>query len=346
MKDRSRWSGRRRSADLAAAAGLLLLTALAGPAAAQDEEYSGRGNTITGHIEVENVGSPSERLEVTVQKITGAGNRRVFSDPTGFFSIGGVFPGNYVVSVRPPLRTDYTEGSAEISIASSPTPTTYVVTIYIRRKTKEVPLIGGGRMISAQESDASVPKEARKAYKQGKEAARAQRVPEAIAAFQRAIQIAPDYLFALNDLGVQYTRLGRYDDAIAVLRRAVAKAPKSFPPHLNLAIALLGAERVQDASGEVTTALGLDPVAIDGLYLSGVVARRLGNADAAIAAFQRAFEQGGADAVYAQYELGQLYEQAGQASAAAKAYRLFLQFVQQGPQADDARQRLRALARA
>jgi tetratricopeptide (TPR) repeat protein len=313
-------------------------------AAAQSEELGARGNTITGRIEVEGVGAPSERLEVIISRASGAGNRRVFSEPAGSFFVSGLTPGTYVLSVRPPLRTNYTEGSTEISIASNSAPNNYAITIFIRPRVAE-PRAVVGRMISAQETDESVPKEARRAYKKGSEAARGRRAEEAIANYLRALEIAPDYLFALNDLGVQYTRLGRYPESIAVLERAIAEAPKSFPPHLNLAIALLGAGRLQDASREVGVALGLDATASDALYMSGVVERRLGNPEAAIAAFQSAYAQGGVDAIHAQYELGQLYEQAGQAEAAVRAYRLFLQFVQQGAHADHARQRLRALAR-
>jgi tetratricopeptide (TPR) repeat protein len=111
-------------------------------------------------------------------------------------------------------------------------------------------------------------------------------------------------------------------------------------------MALLGAGKVQEASAEVATAIGIDPTAFDALYLSGVVNRRLGKTDAAIDAFQKAYEQGGADAVFAQFELGQLYDEAGQQAAAARAYKLFLQFVTQGPQAEYARKRLRDLAQA
>lgn len=344
MSNRHTRPGRPRVAGAPGFVAALVL-ALVAPAAAQDVIIGERGNTITGHVELEGSGGPPERLEVTIQRVTGGGIRKIVAEPGGYFFAKGIYAGSYVLSVSPPIITGYTDGSAEISIATGSSNANYAVTIYIRRKKREGLVLGGGRMISAQESDNSVPKDARKAYKKGTEAARGQRVDEAISNYQRALEIAPDYLFALNDLGVQYTRLGRYGESIAVLERAVAKAPKSFPPHLNLAIALLGAGKLQDASREVRVALGLDETACDALYMSGVVERRLGDANAAISAFQKAYDQGGADAIYAQYELGQLYEQAGQATAATQAYRLFLQFVQQGPQADYARQRLRALAR-
>jgi tetratricopeptide (TPR) repeat protein len=343
MSSRSSIAARARAA--LATAALAGFAGLAAPAAAQDEGLGRPGSTISGHVEVENVGPPSERLEVMLAKSTGGGSRRVFTDSTGTFFFGGIFPGTSTLSVRPPLRTGYGEGSTEVSIDAT-RPTNYAVSIIIRRKVNDAPVVTGGRVYSALETDAAVPKQARQLYKKATEAARQQRTAEAVSYFEQALAIAPDYLFALNDLGVQYTRLGRYSESVAVLRRAVAAAPTSFPPHVNLAMALLGTGDVQAAAAEVKTAIGIDPSAFDALYLSGVVEKRLGNAEAAIDAFQKAYEQGGADAVFAQFELGQLYEAAGQAAAAARAYKLFLQFVTSGPQAEYARQRLRTLAHA
>jgi tetratricopeptide (TPR) repeat protein len=341
MKGRAyRW----QLSGLGAAVALLLG---AGIAVAQDEHEGQfeRSNTISGHIEIEGGGGPSERLEISLERVTGAGSRRIISEPGGSFFISGVRPGNYTLTVKPPLATGFTEGSAEVMIASGRSTSNYVVTIFIKRKERDSGVIIGGRLISAQESDAAVPKEARKAYKQGSEAARNQRTREAIEYFQRALEIAPDYLFALNDLGVQYSRVGRYDDSIQVLERAVAKAPTSLPPHVNLAIAHLGRNDLEKASAELVAALRIDASAYDVLYLSGVVERRRGNVESAVSAFQRAYDAGGADAIFAQFELGQLYDEAGQAEAATRAYSLFLQFVQQGPQAAHARRRLAELAR-
>lgn len=332
--------------SIGAVAGLFVALTAAGAQQESMEQPFERSNSISGHIEIEGGGGPSERLEITLQRVTGAGNRRSLSEPGGSFFINGVQPGNYTLSVRPPLSTGYTEGSAEVSIASRTATSNYVVTIFIKRKDKlSGVIVGGGRLISAQESDAGVPKEARNAYKRGSEAARNQRPREAIELFEQALVIAPDYLFALNDLGVQYTRLGRYDESIAVLRRAVAKAPTSFPPHLNLAIALFGKGDVDGSAAEVVVALGIDAAAHDALFLSGAVERRRGNVDAAVSAYQKAYDAGGADAILAQFELGQLYDEAGQSEAATRAYSTFLQFVQRGPQAEFARRRLAALAR-
>ncbi|HQR39547.1 MAG TPA: tetratricopeptide repeat protein [Blastocatellia bacterium] len=327
-------------------AGILAILVLPGSARpGQDESIGGgRGSTINGTIEIDGGGRVSERYEVIVQQVTGAGDRRVISDPTGKFYVPGMKPGTYTLSIRPSRTSQFQDASTDVDIYSGDPRTTYVVTIFLKLRDQQVlTRTPSGRLFSAQESDSSVPKEARKEYKAGVKAAHSNEAAEAVTRFRNAIRIAPDYLFALNDLGVQLTRMGQYQESAELLRKAVAIAPTSFPPHLNLAISLLGLHDVNQAQAEVKTALSIDPSAHDALFLSGTVERKLGNTDAAIDAFQKAFDAGGADAVLAEFELGQLYDSLNQPYAAAKAYKVFLQFVNTGPQADIARQRLKAM---
>ena len=338
MQSRSCWL-------IVMAATLVAVCGVAPGIAAQDERMgSANGSTITGTIEVDGGGRVSERYDVAVRKVTGAATRHVTSDPSGRFSIPGVEAGTYTLTVRPSAMSPYLEGSAEVIVITASSTLTYTATIFLKRKDQDaITRTPAGRTFSAQESDATVPKAARKEYRNGVKAAHANNTVEAIACFQRALAIAPDYLFALNDLGVQFTRLNRYTESAELLRKAVALAPKSFPPHLNLAIALLGLGDTTPAVDEVRSALAIDPSAHDALFISGMLERKLGHTDAAIAAFQKAFDAGGADAVMAQFELGQLYDSIGQNFAAAKAYQTFLQFVTTGPQAEIARKRLKAL---
>lgn len=335
-----------RSGALVLAAVVLAAGIVTG-ASAQDIIIGNRGSTLTGHVEIDGGGGPAERLEVTIALVSGMGARKVFTEPGGYFFARGLYPGTYTASVDPPLRMGLEPGSSEFQIPTGSAGANYTVTIFVKRTAKKggSVLASGGRLISAHETDKSIPKDARKLYRKGVDAMTGDREVEAVGHFTKALAIAPDYLFALNDVGVLYTRLGRYDDAIGVLKRAIAIAPKSFPPHLNLAIAYFGKSDFAVAGDETAAALAIDPTSSDGLYLSGVLLKRRGDANEAISAFQRSYEEGGVDAIYAQFELGLLYDDAGQKTAAANAFKLFLQFVSSGPQADHARRRLEVFAR-
>lgn len=333
-----------RTIAIGMAIALALAAADSSGLALAQSDSSVQSGSVAGFIEFEGGGRPTERLEIYVQTPTGGSRFRIFSDPGGTFSIRSLRQGTYEFNVKVPRDWPYAEGNAELILLGSPrSSTTTTVTIYLRRKFS--PAIAGvsGRTINAQESDDKVAKEARRHYRRGADAAKAARTSEAIASFRKALEIEPAYLFALNDLGVQLTKTGALDEAVRVLRKAVEVSPNSFPPHLNLALALLSANRNDEAAVEVAIAAGLDPSAAEAPFLLGIIERRRDHRDEAVAAFRKAYELGGVDVIFAQYELGQLYEELHQPDAAAASYRLFLQFVQRGPQADWARRKLKSL---
>jgi tetratricopeptide (TPR) repeat protein len=59
---------------------------------------------------------------------------------------------------------------------------------------------------------------------------------EAIAAYQRAIQLDPKFAYPHNGLGNVYSDLGNYDDAIAAYQRAIQLDPKFAAPHNGLGV--------------------------------------------------------------------------------------------------------------
>jgi protein O-mannosyl-transferase len=61
---------------------------------------------------------------------------------------------------------------------------------------------------------------------------------EAATQFREALRIQPDYLGAINDLGLASLQLGHYEEAVPLFERAIALAPGRWQPHRNLALAL------------------------------------------------------------------------------------------------------------
>ena len=55
---------------------------------------------------------------------------------------------------------------------------------------------------------------------------------------EEAIAIHPDFIEARNNLGVHYSKLGRWKDAVEQFERASNLDPAAALPHLNLAVAL------------------------------------------------------------------------------------------------------------
>ncbi|HEX8845823.1 MAG TPA: tetratricopeptide repeat protein, partial [Pyrinomonadaceae bacterium] len=79
--------------------------------------------------------------------------------------------------------------------------------------------------------------EARKFRNQGIEHYRAGRFKEAVEAFERAIELKPDYAQAHNDLGMAYVGAGRYTEAITQFLQAIQQNPLLAEAYYNLGTA-------------------------------------------------------------------------------------------------------------
>lgn len=79
--------------------------------------------------------------------------------------------------------------------------------------------------------------------------------PGAIAEFQAAIKLQPNYPEALNYLGAGLIAVGHPDQAIPELERAVLLAPELSSAHFNLAIALEDNNKLHEAEQEYRNAI-------------------------------------------------------------------------------------------
>ena len=87
------------------------------------------------------------------------------------------------------------------------------------------------------------------------------KVHDAIAECKRAISVDPDFGNPYNDIGSYLIELGRYDEAILWLERAVA-APRYEPrhfPYFNLGRAYLAKREFLRARGYFQDALRIEP---------------------------------------------------------------------------------------
>jgi Flp pilus assembly protein TadD len=77
--------------------------------------------------------------------------------------------------------------------------------------------------------------------------------------YRKALEIQPDLEESAVNLAALDIEAGKYDDAVALMKKASAKNPKSAPIHVNLAMALSGKNDVDAANKEFEEALKLEP---------------------------------------------------------------------------------------
>jgi protein O-mannosyl-transferase len=115
-------------------------------------------------------------------------------------------------------------------------------------------------------------------------------VDDAIAHFQKALEILPDHANAHGNLGNAFLQKGRPDEALAHFQKAVELEPNSAKAHSDLGFGLLQKGRVDDAIVHTRKALELQPDFVEGHSNLGWALVAKGKPDEALGHFQKAVE--------------------------------------------------------
>jgi tetratricopeptide (TPR) repeat protein len=115
-------------------------------------------------------------------------------------------------------------------------------------------------------------------------------VDEAIAHFQKALQINPDYAEAYYNLGEALLKKGNVDEAIAHFQKALQINPDFAEAHNNLGEALIQKGSVDEAIAHFQKALQINPDYAEAHNNLGEALIQKGNVDEAIAHFQKALQ--------------------------------------------------------
>jgi len=117
---------------------------------------------------------------------------------------------------------------------------------------------------------------------------------QAIEDYTKAIELGHEPLSWLyNNRGLAYRKIGAYDQAIADYTKAIELEHQPLNwPYYNRANAHADKEAYPQAITDYSQALQIDPTSVDAYYGRGVVYRKLGDVNRAIADFQKVLELG------------------------------------------------------
>ncbi len=111
---------------------------------------------------------------------------------------------------------------------------------------------------------------------------------KAVAEFQAALQLKPDYVNAHNNLGLAYASQGNLDIAILEFQAASRLRPDYADAHINLGTAYALQGQLDKAIPEFQTVLRLKPDYAEAHYNLGIAYASQGQLDKAVAEFQAA----------------------------------------------------------
>jgi len=107
--------------------------------------------------------------------------------------------------------------------------------------------------------------------------------------FSRALQLDPTFGLAQENVGVALSELGRWEEAVAAYRKAIAMATVPTPEtaYQNMGMALLNLKRYREAEEALRFAISLNPKQEAPYYHLGLVLTAENRRDEARAAFRR-----------------------------------------------------------
>jgi len=142
---------------------------------------------------------------------------------------------------------------------------------------------------------------------------------KAIAAYEQAIRLDPNIADVYYNLGIAYAKQGMFDKAIPQYEEALKLNPDDADTHWNLGAAYTKQGQVDKAITEYKEAIRLDPNIAEVHYDLGVVYFRNGQVDEAVAEFEEAI-QINPDYAKAHINLGSAYAGLGKLDEAVAEY--------------------------
>ena len=134
------------------------------------------------------------------------------------------------------------------------------------------------------------PEEAVAEYEKSLEDVRKGDTERAIERLERALGLAADFYQARNNLGIQYQKLKRYEDAEAEFRQAHELNRNAAQPLINIGSLWLEQDDFQPAEVVLREALRLDPRSPAALYYLGSALYKLSQLDEAAGFLSRALD--------------------------------------------------------
>src|SRR2546423_5728267 len=199
--------------------------------------------------------------------------------------------------------------------------------------------------LRAQDADAPIEGEDDpvKLYNQARAAERRNDLERALALFDAALRLRPEYPEAELERGLVLTALNRFPEAEKALRRAAELRAEWALPQTALGLLFVQQKRDGDATPYLRRALELDPDDLTTLGALGQISLRAGDRDAALALYKRATMDENADAdTWA--ARGTLERAAGEERAADASFKRALQLDPRNIFAREERAELRAAA--
>lgn len=161
---------------------------------------------------------------------------------------------------------------------------------------------------------------------------------KAVTQYEAAIQAQPDFVTAINRLGVTLNKLGRHPEATAQFHRAISLAPRVAYLYNNLGFSLYLQDELDSAEAALRKSLEIKPDFSRASMNLGMTLAKLGRFDEALDAFRTG---AGGDEATAYYNLAVMQGETGRFTVAVRSLNRALEI---NPRLDAAQQYMSEIA--
>jgi len=289
---------------------ILLAFALACPLAAAKN----KGFELRGKIE-----PPPGPAVVVLSSTTTPFRARTPADSSGEFRFRKLDPGTYTVWVFSPGA-----GEVEQTVAVGPGTAKKKsrVEVIVAFTSPEIANLAQQHKVSVR--DLALPNDAKLDLVEARRLLARKETEAAVGRLQHAVEIAPQFAAAWNELGAIAYLTKRYADAEGYFRKAMDNDPGAFDPIVNLGGVLLNLGRPREALKYNTFALGERPKDALAIAQMGLNYFLLNDYDSAIPLLKDAKRRDAAHFSYPQLYLADIYTHRGDTPAAIAELEDFL----------------------
>lgn len=208
----------------------LLLLAL--PALARDPLFE-----LDGRIE------PQSQASVSIYGVTGPFADAVLSDVAGRFRFKKLLPGSYTLAAVIPGRGE-TRITVEIGPGTADSRQRVRVTLKLEA---EIPAAEAKRRASVSARELAIPESARREMEEAQKALNRRDAASATAHLEKAVEVAPQFEAAWNNLGTIAYKQKNFERAEECFRQALAAQPEAYEALVNLGGVLINLHKLDQA---------------------------------------------------------------------------------------------------
>jgi tetratricopeptide (TPR) repeat protein len=197
------------------------------------------------------------------------------------------------------------------------------------------PLSSHSGMVSA--ADLNIPPKARKEVDKANEAMSEQNWKKSLEHLNKAIELAPNYATAYNNLGVLYAKMNDLPHEEEALKKAVSLGDHFAPPFVNYGKLCLQQKNFPQAETLLLKAVSVEPNNVESLMLLADAQYMNRHFEAAIVSAQQSHSAAAEHPSFVHYIAARAYQQENRQKDALAEFQKFLIEEPKGPRADHVR---------